>query len=100
MTLGKYPKYKDSGVEWIGEIPEEWKAHRVDLIAEVTPGFPFDSDLFDKENGKPLIRIRDILTKTTVVGFTGDYDAQYLVKNGELIVGMDGDFICSDWTGE
>ena len=22
----KYPKYKDSGVEWLGEIPEEWEA--------------------------------------------------------------------------
>ncbi len=20
-----YPKYKESGVEWIGEIPEEWE---------------------------------------------------------------------------
>jgi len=24
--LEKYPKYKDSGVEWIEKIPEEWKA--------------------------------------------------------------------------
>ena len=24
--LEKYPKYKDSGVEWIGEIPEHWEA--------------------------------------------------------------------------
>ena len=24
--LEKYPKYKDSGVEWLGEIPEEWEA--------------------------------------------------------------------------
>lgn len=25
MTYKRYEKYKDSGVEWIGEIPEEWK---------------------------------------------------------------------------
>ena len=24
MTFAKYPKMKDSGIEWIGEIPEEW----------------------------------------------------------------------------
>jgi type I restriction enzyme S subunit len=23
--LEKYPSYKDSGVEWLGEIPEHWK---------------------------------------------------------------------------
>ena len=22
--MERYEKYKDSGVEWIGEIPEEW----------------------------------------------------------------------------
>ncbi len=25
MTLPRYPSYKDSGVEWLGEVPEHWK---------------------------------------------------------------------------
>jgi type I restriction enzyme S subunit len=25
MSLPQYPKYKDSGVEWLGEVPEHWK---------------------------------------------------------------------------
>ena len=25
VQLEKYPAYKDSGVEWLGEIPEHWK---------------------------------------------------------------------------
>ena len=25
MKYKKYPKYKDSGVEWIGDIPEGWE---------------------------------------------------------------------------
>ena len=29
MNLVKYPEYKDSGVEWIGEIPEHWGAFRI-----------------------------------------------------------------------
>lgn len=24
MSLPRYPKYKDSGVEWLGEVPEHW----------------------------------------------------------------------------
>ena len=24
MKYKKYPSYKDSGVEWLGEIPSEW----------------------------------------------------------------------------
>ncbi|MFH1963172.1 MAG: restriction endonuclease subunit S, partial [bacterium] len=29
MKLAPYPKYKDSGVEWLGEIPEEWEVKRL-----------------------------------------------------------------------
>ncbi|MBR74742.1 MAG: restriction endonuclease subunit S, partial [Dehalococcoidaceae bacterium] len=29
MKYKKYPKYKDSGVEWIGEIPEGWEVVRL-----------------------------------------------------------------------
>ena len=27
--LQKYPKYKDSGIEWIGEIPEHWRTVKI-----------------------------------------------------------------------
>ncbi len=30
-----YPKYKDSGIEWIGEIPEHWEANKLKYIASV-----------------------------------------------------------------
>jgi type I restriction enzyme S subunit len=29
MSLPRYPKYKDSGVEWLGEVPEGWKISRL-----------------------------------------------------------------------
>ena len=24
MSFPRYPKYKDSGVEWLGQVPEHW----------------------------------------------------------------------------
>jgi len=30
-----YSKYKDSGVEWLGEVPEHWKVKRLKHIADV-----------------------------------------------------------------
>ncbi|MBU1095526.1 MAG: restriction endonuclease subunit S [Bacteroidetes bacterium] len=30
--LKKYPKYKPSGVKWIGEIPEEWEIKKISHI--------------------------------------------------------------------
>lgn len=35
MKLGKYPKYKDSGIQWIGKIPDEWKLKRIKSMAYV-----------------------------------------------------------------
>jgi type I restriction enzyme, S subunit len=29
-----YEKYKDSGVEWLGEIPEHWQAKRLKFISQ------------------------------------------------------------------
>ena len=25
MSFPRYPKYKDSGVEWLGQVPERWE---------------------------------------------------------------------------
>jgi len=28
MNLNPYPKYKDSGVPWLGEVPQDWEMHK------------------------------------------------------------------------
>jgi type I restriction enzyme S subunit len=46
-------KMKDSGVEWIGEIPEEWDICKLKYISDVIMGQSPDSEDI-KENGKIL----------------------------------------------
>ena len=36
--MKKYPKYKDSGVEWIGEIPEDWDTTQIKFLAKIQNG--------------------------------------------------------------
>lgn len=38
MNLRTYPEYKDSGVEWIGEIPEEWNPFKLKFISRIETG--------------------------------------------------------------
>lgn len=33
----RYPRYKDSGVEWIGEIPTNWRVYRLKELARMNP---------------------------------------------------------------
>ena len=33
MSFQRYPEYKDSGVEWLGDIPSHWSATRINALA-------------------------------------------------------------------
>jgi type I restriction enzyme S subunit len=64
--MKKYEKYKDSGIEWIGEIPEHWKSipMRFLLRQKITDG-PHETPKFITE-GVPFLSVDGI-------------------KNGELV---------------
>lgn len=38
MSFPRYPKYKDSGVEWLGEVPEHWVVLPIRLVAKLESG--------------------------------------------------------------
>lgn len=37
MSYPAYPDYKDSGVEWLGEVPAHWEVKRLRYVAELNP---------------------------------------------------------------
>jgi len=37
MSFPRYPAYKDSGVEWLGEVPEHWDLMRLSRKLENMP---------------------------------------------------------------
>ena len=47
---------KDSGVEWIGEIPEHWSVAALKYFTDILPGYAFSSNDFHTEAGVPLLR--------------------------------------------
>ena len=40
-----YPAYKDSGVEWLGEIPAHWEVKRLKFAARLSYGDLWSSEL-------------------------------------------------------
>jgi len=34
MNMKKYPKYKPSGVEWMGDVPEHWEVKKLKYVSE------------------------------------------------------------------
>ncbi len=59
-----YPEYKDSGVEWIGEIPDNWKSFMIKRLTKVKRGAsprPIDDlKYFDECGNFAWVRIADV----------------------------------------
>jgi type I restriction enzyme S subunit len=61
MKLKPYPEYKDSGVEWIGEIPEGWDAVKIKYLGEFKNGNGFSESLQGQKTGDfPFLKVSDI----------------------------------------
>ena len=43
-TFPKYPVYKDSGVEWLGEVPDHWVKSSIKHVAAINMGQSPNSD--------------------------------------------------------
>jgi type I restriction enzyme, S subunit len=61
VTRGLNPDapLRDSGIEWLGQIPKHWEVRRLKFVASIQTGFAFSSDDFVTD-GIPLLRIGDI----------------------------------------
>ncbi len=94
-----YPAYKDSGVEWLGRVPEHWDVTRISNHYRLRNGFPFDSAGFspDGEEADRLIRIRDLSPSETWIYTSEPCPKSARVENGDVLVGMDGDFNAVLW---
>lgn len=81
-----------------GEIPEGWRSCSVYEVANVIYGAPFASEWFNTDGrGVPLIRIRDLKSETPGVWTDEQHPKGYLVKPGDIVVGMDGEFRAYLW---
>jgi type I restriction enzyme S subunit len=78
-----------------------WEARMLDSLLNIQNGYAFNSKKFTDDGGLPLIRIRDLPNGyETVVNYDGDFDEKYLVKKGDFLIGMDGEFQCHEWRGD
>jgi type I restriction enzyme S subunit len=53
MSLPRYPNYKDSGAEWLGEVPEHWEAVPFKRLVDIQNGS--DHKHIEQDEGYPVI---------------------------------------------
>lgn len=101
MALGLTPEQIVSDDKHILlRINKDWKRVYIEDIAKVQNGYAFSSELFNHNEGLPLIRIRDINRAETENLYSGEYKDEFLVRKSDILIGMDGDFKVSKWPGK
>jgi type I restriction enzyme S subunit len=85
----------------LGPIPHGWRVESIYTAATVIYGAPFVSAKFNTAGiGKPLIRIRDLPDDKGSVFTPEEHPKGSLVRAGDIVVGMDGEFRAYLWGGE
>ena len=103
VTKGLNPDapMKDSGVEWIGEIPETWSIAKVKSCCDILPGYAFKSELFMQESDsvKLLRGINlgvNVIRWDEVVSYPLDAIEElstYRLLAGDVVIGLDRPWI-------
>ena len=96
--------YKSSGGAMVWreklkrEIPLGWDILPLFDAISVQYGFPFATEQFtDEITNIPIVRIRDILEGTTSAYTFENTDEKYCLNEGDVLVGMDGNFHMNFW---
>ena len=75
MKFERYDSYKDSGIEWLGEVPSEWKIMR---IKDVFHHISEKSSNIEMHNYVPLENIESITGKL-IKRFSNDNNEEALL---------------------
>jgi type I restriction enzyme S subunit len=68
-------------------------------ICRIQYGYAFDSAKFSDSEGIPLIRIRDVVRGFSETYTTEECGSEYVVNDGDMLIGMDGEFNIAHWKG-
>lgn len=78
-------------------LPEGWEVRRVIDLVSLVNGYAFPSESFSPVGQMPLVRIRDLLSNEFETYVSGEVPPSVLLRNGDVVIGMDGDFNLVLW---
>jgi type I restriction enzyme S subunit len=80
----KYAEYKDSGLEWLGEIPSHWKIASLRFLVEAVSNGSTASQVEESETTVPISRIESISTGEIDMNKVGFVDIKTISQNFKL----------------
>jgi type I restriction enzyme S subunit len=98
VTKGLNPDVpmKESGIEWIGEIPSHWEVKRMKYVTHSLSGYSFKSDDFDINKEVPVIRIGDVSDSIDfescikIDSYFLDIKKEFIIYKDDILIGLTG----------
>ncbi|ECL1868353.1 restriction endonuclease subunit S [Campylobacter jejuni] len=87
--------FKESGIEWLGEIPEHWEVVKINKIVTFVNGYAFENFDFNPIFEIPVIRIGDmqkekILYDNYLKTKEKEKLKQFLISNNDILIALSG----------
>ena len=86
LTMEKYKEYKDSGVQWLGEIPSHWKCISIRRIAQVNPLKNKQLNEDDIVGYAPMDRIRCDKMNPTIITVSKLTSGLTYCETGDIVL--------------
>lgn len=98
MSLPRYPEYRPSGVEWLGEVPGHWEVKRLKQACHVFPS-NVDKKSHDGETPVSLCNYTDVYYNETITAdiefmaatASTDQIAKFTLRAGDTIITKDSE---------
>lgn len=100
VTKGLNPNapMRDSGVEWLGEVPEHWIVRRLKHTSKLQSGIPKGKDLAGKVSiSVPMLRVANVqdgylsLNDVSSIDIEPEQLERYTLKEGDVLMNEGGD---------
>ncbi|MFZ4780460.1 MAG: restriction endonuclease subunit S, partial [Terrimicrobiaceae bacterium] len=82
MSFPRYPKYKPSGVEWLGDVPEHWEVRKIRWLFEIKKRIAGDLGFDVFSITQQGIRVKDLESNDGQISM--DYSKYQLVEVGDF----------------
>lgn len=87
---------KNSGIDWIGDIPSGWRVCKLKKIIKFFNGYAFDSNVLKSDGLYPVVRIGDIIngkvdfSKANKIDEYGDFLNRFTIEPDDVVIAMSG----------
>lgn len=106
--LNPHARVKDSGLDWLGDVPSHWSVEKVGRRYDVQLGRMLNQDRSQGDHLRPYLRVLDVqwdsinVSDLPLMDFPPIAQVRYRLRPGDLLVNEGGSYVgrSAIWRGE